>query len=526
MKVGAARVYADIVPEKRGIVYLVGAGPGDAGLITVRGVDCLRRADVVVYDNLANPALLNHAPPHAELVYAGKKAEQHTKTQDEINDILAERAASGLTVVRLKGGDPFLFGRGGEEAGWLHDHGIDWEVVPGVTSAVAVPAYAGIPVTHRMMNGSLHVVTGHESHGVGPEMDWDVLARAGGTIVILMGVKNIGMICESLMTHGLAPETPLAMVRWGTMPEQQTMISTVAKAAQDLSESGMKPPAVCVIGEVVRLRDELAWVEQRPLFGLRVAVTRPVDENETLTTALTDLGAEAIATPTLRVSPLPANDAARKQIEALSEGKFDWLALTSANGVRQFCETLSDCGKDARSLAKCRVAVIGARTAQALQARGIRPDLVADDATQEGLAAALAEAGAKQVLIARAKVAREHLENRLRETGAQCEVLPLYETVPDEHGIARLVSFLEREKVQAITFTSARTFEALAEAVRASDEHKDGGLVKLLAGVAVAVIGPVTRQAVEDAGINVQICAERADMESLASAVVDWHKTR
>jgi uroporphyrinogen III methyltransferase/synthase len=423
-----------------------------------------------------------------------------------------------MVVVRLKGGDPFLFGRGGEEAGWLAEHGIAWEVVPGVTSAVAVPAYAGIPVTHRMVNGSLHVVTGHEGESAdGVEIDWGVLARSQGTIVVLMGVKNLETIAENLMAEGLSGKTPVAMIRWGTLAEQETLVTELERAAADVDAAGIKPPAVCVIGNVVRLRETLAWVEKRPLFGLRVAVTRPVDENSVLAGALMELGAEVADVPTLKVQALPAFPMAGT-MKRLATGEFDWLCFTSANGVRQFARALAECGYDMRSLARCRVAAIGSRTAVALREAGVAADLVSQDATQEGLAAALKLAGAQRVLVARAKVARPVLEDDLKNHGTAVDVLPVYETVPDPDGIERFQHLLERRKLQVVTFTSARTFDALAEVAGAM-------LSDLLSGAAVAVIGPITRAAVEKAGIRVDIEAPQADMAALVEAIAQWRGT-
>lgn len=507
---------ADMADENRGTVYLVGAGPGDPRLITLRAVECLRRADVVVYDHLANVSLLSYAQPEAELIYAGKKARQHIKTQDEINALLLEKARSGKRVVRLKGGDPFVFGRGGEEAQWLTEHGIAWEVVPGITSAIAVAAYAGIPVTHRDVTGSLHIITGHESDSTGvPETDWAALARTGGTIVILMGVRNLPFIARTLMGNGMDPNVPVALIRWGTMAEQETMISRLSSVEADMETAGMKPPAICVIGHVVKLRKELAWVERKPLFGLRIAVTRPVDENNALRNALEALGAEVASTPTLKLVPVPASEAAEKEFGLLEAGDYDWLCITSANGARHFARMLNETGRDVRRLHRCRVAAIGGRTAEALRGVGIIPDLVSESATQEGLAGELKLAGARRVLIARAQEARSVLEDILKEAGAETQVLSLYRAEPDHHGIQQLQHLLRRQQVHCITFTSARTFEALAEAVGAE-------LPGLLENFAIAVIGPITRQAVEKAGVSVAIESPAANMKALADSIGKW----
>ncbi len=503
-----------------GIVYLVGAGPGDPGLITVRGVDCLRRADVVVYDNLANPDLLRYAPHDAEVIYAGKMADQHTKTQDEINEILVEKARQGLTVVRLKGGDPFLFGRGGEEAGQLKENGIRWEVVPGVTSAIAVPAYAGIPVTHRSVNGSLHIVTGHENRdGLGADIDWSVLAKSQGTLVFLMGVKNLPMISEELMKHGMPGDMPVAMVQWGTLAEQKTVVSTLEHMVADVSAAGIKPPAVGIVGNVVKLREELAWFEKRPLFGTRVAVTRPAEENDTLAAHLQALGADVVRTPTLQVVPLELSSEGRDQLQAMGRGAFDWIVITSGNGARLFCDLLLKFGKDARWLAGCKVAAIGERTADALRDRGLIADLVATDARQEGLLKELLAVDPRRVLIARALQARPVLEESLSAAGVEVQILPLYQTIPDTVGIGRLKNWLKRGKLHVVTFTSARTFEAFAEAL--DEPPRDA-----LSGVAAAVIGPITKAAVEGAGVPVAVVSPIATMEALAESILAQRQSR
>lgn len=502
--------------EKQGIVYLVGAGPGDPGLITVRGAECLRRADVVVYDNLASPLLLDLAPVAAERIYAGKKAEHHYKTQDEINALLVDRARAGHTVVRLKGGDPFVFGRGGEEAEFLEDYSIPWEVVPGITSAIAAAAYAGIPVTHRHINGSVHIVTGHESDSdSGAQIDWAQLAAAGGTIVVLMGVKNLPRISAELTTHGLAPDTPVALVRWGTTPRQQTLITTLANAATDATAAGIKPPAVCIIGEVVRLREKIAWVERRPLFGLRIAVTRPQDENARLSTLLRDAGAEVVQTPTLEKIPSTDLLLAKEMTTRLDTGEFDWIAITSGHGAREFAARLQEAGRDMRALARSRVAAIGQRTAQALRSLGIAPDLLVEDSTQEGLAAALIAQGASNVLVPRATQARDELESRLTSAGIPITVWPVYSMIPHAAGIAALLQHLDQGSIDLVTFTSARTFEALAEAAGETLQSR-------LRTVKIAVIGPITRAAIQGAGFDVAMESTRPDMESLAASILQW----
>ena len=503
--------------QKNGIVYVVGAGPGDVGLITVRGAECLRQSDVVVYDNLANDLLLDHAPKYSEKIFVGKEASQHSKSQDEINHILVEKARAGLKVTRLKGGDPFLFGRGGEEAAYLVDHNVDFEMVPGVTSALAVPAYAGIPVTHRTVNGSVHVVTGHENvQGVGPDIDWEVLAQAQGTIVFLMGIGNLSTIVTKLMAKGLAASTPMALIRWGTLPEQQTLVSTLADIVEEVRRLGFSAPAVGVIGNVVRLREHIAWAERRPLFGVRAAVTRPEGQGESLVHELRQMGAEVVSTPTIRIRETALSEDARSEINALADGKYEWVVFTSATAVRIFRDWLLLCERDMRIFARCRVAAIGEKTAELLLEYGIKADLVPAAARQEGLVGAMCTHPGERVLIPRASVARDVLEKELAARAVDVQILPLYDTRPDRAGIARLRKLLTRGRVHLVTFTSSSTVEKLTEAIKAED------LPKLFAEVTVASLGPATSEAVRAAGIKVHIEAANATIEDLAAGIRSW----
>jgi uroporphyrinogen III methyltransferase/synthase len=503
--------------RRSGIVYIVGAGPGDVGLITVRGAECLAQSDVVVYDNLANELLLDHAPRYAERIFVGKEASQHSKSQDEINYLLVEKARAGLAVTRLKGGDPFLFGRGGEEAAYLAQHGIDFEAVPGVTSALAVPAYAGIPVTHRSVNGSLHIVTGHENvQGVGPDIDWGVVAQARGTVVFLMGVGNLASIVARLKAANLTGKTPIALIRWGTMPEQQTLISTLDDVVEEVRRQAFGAPAVGVIGEVVRLREEIAWAERRPLFGIRAAVTRPEGQGESLAKELRQMGAEVVTTPTIRIREASFDEVARTEINELARGTYQWVIFTSATAVRTFGQWLFKAGLDVRALAKSRVAAIGDRTADALQELGIRADLVPAQSRQEGLVGAMQTHPGERVLIPRASSARDVLEKELAARAVDVKVLPLYDTRPDRDGIARLRKLLTRGRVHLVTFTSASTFEKLAEGIKAED------LPKLFAEVTVASIGPATSEAIRSAGVTVHLEAKNASTEELSDAIRSW----
>ncbi len=371
-----------------GTVYLVGAGPGDPELITVAGLAALRRADVVVYDRLAPPALLREAKPEALLIDAGKAAGAHTLSQEAINTLLIEHARAGRTVVRLKGGDPFLFGRGGEEALALRRAGIPFRVVPGVTSAIAAPACAGIPVTHRGVAGSVLIATGHEAaDGPGASYDWAALARAADTLVFLMGVERLPTIVERLLAAGRPAEQPAALIRWGSTPEQEVVTATLGTIAARARERGIRPPAALVVGEVVRLREELAWLEELPLFGARVLVTRAREQASGLAARLRALGAVPLEFPAIACAPL--EDPAPLDAALATLPEQDWVVFTSQNGVTAAWERLTALGRDARAFGAAKVCAIGPATAAALAARGIRADLVPETFTTAGVLAAL-----------------------------------------------------------------------------------------------------------------------------------------
>jgi uroporphyrinogen III methyltransferase/synthase len=481
-------------------VYLVGAGPGDPGLLTVRGAELLRRADVVVYDRLASPALLELAPPAAELVDVGKAPGRVAMTQEQINELLVDRGRAGLEVVRLKGGDPFVFGRGGEEAESCRDANIAFEVVPGITSAIAAPAYAGIPVTHRGLSTSVTIVTGHEDPAKGStDTDWDALARAGGTLVVLMGAGRVTEIAKALIAGGRDAATPVAAVRWGTRPEQRTVRATL----ETIDQLGVEPPSAIVVGAVAGL--DLAWFEQRPLFGRRIVVTRAREQASELRGRLEQLGAEVIELPAIALEPiafsLPALD------------RYAWLVFTSANGVHAFFDQgLAGAGLDARALAPARVAAIGPGTADALAARGVRADLVPPRFVAESLLEAFPdpEQPGARVLIARAESARDVLPEGLAERGYEVDVLAVYRTVP----VAADAGHLERVRagdVDAITFTSSSTVKNFCAAVGPFTAAQP----------AVISIGPVTSETARDLGLRVDTEADPHTIDGLVTAVLE-----
>ncbi|HUT23985.1 MAG TPA: uroporphyrinogen-III C-methyltransferase [Sumerlaeia bacterium] len=482
----------------KGIVYLVGAGPGDPGLITVRGLECLRSAEVVVYDYLANPRLLEALPEGCERIYAGKQANRHTLAQDEINALLVEKCRQGKRVVRLKGGDPFVFGRGGEEALALREAGLRFEVVPGVTAGVAAAAYAGIPVTHRGLTSTLAFVTGHEKPDKeSADIDWEPLAKGFGTVVFYMGVGNLPMIAERLRAHGRSDSTPVAVVRWGTWPRQETVTGTLADIAEKVEAAGLKPPAVIVVGEVVALREQLNWFERRPLFGRRIVTTRSRAQAGDLSRRLEELGAEAIEFPVIRTAPPEDPDPLRRA--AAEAGSYDWLVFTSVNGVDAFFEALRGQGLDARSLAGTAICAIGPATATRVEKHGLIADLLPPKYIAESVAESLRALGAKErrgrdardtagetpalqddmsalqdetpalpdetlalrglrVLLPRSDIARSFLPEALEEMGAEVTEVVAYRTALEEpESVEEIREGLRDGTISAVTFTSSST---------------------------------------------------------------------
>src|SRR3954454_6957850 len=429
-------------------VYLVGAGPGDPGLLTVRGAEILSRADVVVYDSLSVSSLLDLAPPSAERVNVGKAPGHPTMPQEDINALLVERGKSGAVVVRLKGGDPFVFARGGEEAESLAAAGVPYEVVPGISSAIAVPAYAGIPVTMRHSSELFTVITGHEDPDKGGELDWEAVARLGGTIVILMGIGRLTKIVDRLLAGGLDPATPVAVVRWGPPPEQHTVRATLGTIVAHRDE--LASPSVIVVGRVAA--KDLSWFESRPLFGRTVIVTRAREQASALVARLRAEGADTVEVPVIRIDePADGGVARRAAARALRDATYEWVVFTSANGVERFFTEL----RDARDLGGVQVAAIGPGTARALAERGVVADLVPDRFVAEALLAAFPRvAGRGRLLLARAEVARDVLPDGLRAAGWQVDVVDAYRTVVAD------VSEADREalgRADVVTFTSSST---------------------------------------------------------------------
>jgi len=480
-----------------GKVYLVGAGPGDPGLITVRGLDLLRRADVVLYDNLATPALLAAAPARAEKLYVGKKRASHAYSQDEINALLVDRAAKSDIVVRFKGGDPFVFGRGGEEGEALAAAGVAFEVVPGVSSALGAAAYAGIPLTHRDHTSAVTFVTGHELDRI----DWTRLGHAE-TLVVFMGLTTIGEIARRIIAAGRPASTPAAAIRWATRPDQQTVVGTLADLEQRIADSGLRPPALVVVGDVVSLRETLSWYEQLPLFGQRVVVTRASAQAADLCESLRRLGAEPVEAPAIEIVDPEDFQPLDQAIERLET--YDWLLFTSRNGVDRFLARLDQSDRDLRAV-RGRIAAIGPATAQALEAAHLKVDVTPEEFVAEGLLDALAKhpMDGKHVLLPRAAEAREILPEKLRERGAVVDVVPAYRT-DRPAGEAQLAD------ADWITFTSSSTVRNTVEALG----------VEAVRRLRIASIGPVTSRTARELGLQVDVEAAEHTVEGLLSALV------
>ncbi|MBO6202846.1 MAG: uroporphyrinogen-III C-methyltransferase [Selenomonas sp.] len=498
-----------------GMVYLVGAGPGDYRLISMKAVDCLKMADVVVYDRLADDRILRWAPEDAEYIYVGKASSNHTMKQEDINQLLVDKAKEGKCVVRLKGGDPFVFGRGGEEGLLLRENKLPFEIVPGITSAISVPAYAGIPVTHRAVATSFAVVTGHEDPTKGKSnMRWEHLAMGVDTLVFLMGVANLPHITSKLIENGRSADTPAAVIRWGTKPEQRTLITTVGKAAEDVAKNGIKPPAIFIVGEVVKLRDSLQWFDnlsQRPLFGKRILVTRARSQVSKLTAKLENLGAEVLEAPAISMADPADNYAALdKAIDHVAD--YHWLIFTSANGVERFFARLFKSGKDARALGYAKIAAIGSATAEKLKQYGLVADLIPQEYRAEGVVEALKGKlpPHAKILIPRAEEAREVLPDTLREMGAEVEVAPAYRTVCGQVDGEALAAELKEGNIDMVTFTSSSTVKNLVDIIGSAEVLKD---------VKTACIGPVTADTAKSLGVEPDIIAKEYTIDGLVEAI-------
>ena len=496
--------------SRRGKCYLVGAGPGDLGLVTLRAKQLIEQAEVVVYDYLSNPEMLKWAPENAEIIYAGKKAGAHTLKQDEINSLLVEKTNAGKQVVRLKGGDPFLFGRGGEEAQALAAASIPYEVVPGITSAIAAPAYAGIPVTHRGIASHVTFFTGHED----PEksesaIDFDRLAKLGGTQVMLMGVERIESIVREMMDHGVRGDLPVAVVRWGTTARQEVIRGTLQSIAAQVLEREFAPPAVAIFGEVVLLGRELDWYRERPLAGKRIVVTRTRQQASALSDELRQLGAEVIELPTIRIEP-PSD--LREFAELVQDAHaYDWIVFTSPNGVTAFFEMFYKLYDDAREIGGARIAAIGPATAQRVRDFHLKVDLQPDEFVAEAVVREFKKEGDLEnlrVLIARAEEARDLLPKELGALGAIVDVACAYRTVAETQDRTAARARLAADGADMITFTSSSTVENFLALS-----------LPWPAGMEVASIGPITSRTARDLGLTIAVEATKHDIPGLVEAI-------
>lgn len=493
-------------------VYLVGAGPGDPQLMTLRARAILEAADVVVYDRLVGDEILNWCREGAEKIYVGKAAANHALSQDEINALLVEKAQAGKSVCRLKGGDPFVFGRGGEEALFCRAHGVPFEIVPGVSSSIAAPAYAGVPVTQRGVAASFAVVTGHTKDDDAPPQELPV----ADTLVFLMGVRALPKIVAQLLGRGDNAQTPVALVRWGTTAQQHVVTGTLETIEDEVARAKLLPPALIVVGDVVRLRDELRWFDNKPLFGQTIVVTRAREQASSLVGELRERGANVIQCPTIRVEELDDYAATDNAIARLSE--FAWIVFTSVNGVENFWKRLMLASRDARALASSKIAAIGPATQGALRERGIVADLVPESSISEGVAQELIARGVegRKILVARALEGREVLEKLLSEAGAQIEVAPCYRTVADASEAESVREMLARGAVSWLTFSSASTVKNFLDAVGAQS------VVGARESFRVACIGPITAQAARECGLEPDVVAQSASVASLADAIESY----
>jgi len=502
---------------KRGKVILIGGGPGDPDLLTIRGKECIEKADVIVYDYLVSEKLLKYAREDALVIYVGKKGGEHTLPQDKINDLIADKAKEGKVVARLKGGDPFIFGRGGEEAEILADHGIPFEIIPGVTAAISVPAYAGIPLTHRDFTSTVAFITGHEDPAKRrSNIAWDKISTGAGTLVFLMGIKNLHNIVENLINNGRPPETPVAIVRWGTTNNQETVVGRLSNIIDLAKERKVAPPAIIIIGDVVMLREKLNWFENRPLLGKKIIVTRARAQASDFSTLLEGYGAIPIQFPTIETIPPESWDGLDSAIEGLAG--YDWIIFTSVNGVRSFLERLRVKGKDVRDLKGVRICTIGPKTAAEIERLGIGIDFVPPEYRAEAVVEGLKEMGikGKRALLPRAADARNVLPDELKEMGVELEVVEVYRTVSPSEKTNVIRRLMKDGEIDVITFTSSSTVNNFVGMF----DKKD--IPKLINGVVIASIGPVTAKTADDLGLKSVIVPKDYTMEALAEAINEY----
>jgi uroporphyrinogen III methyltransferase / synthase len=507
---------AYIRARMNGMVYLVGAGPGDPGLLTLRGAELLRQAEVVIYDGLVNPDLLRHAPASAERIYGGKHDRTRAIQQTDINRLLIEKAAAGKRVVRLKGGDPFVFARGGEEAQALAKAKIPFEVVPGVSSVEAVPGYAGIPLTHRDFSSSYTVVTGHECPGR-PEhrVDWSRFANVPGTLVVLMGLAQLRRITGELIAHGRAPETPVAVIHWGTTGRQKTWTGTLATMAEIAEKEAIQPPAITVIGEVVQLRSQLSWFEKRPLIGQRVVVTRARSQAAALSAPLLELGAEVLEIPAIRFGPPSEKVAIAETLASLNT--FDWIVFTSVTAVTAFFDFFFQGFQDMRDLGGSRIAAVGAATAAQLKALRLQVDVMPTQFSASHVAEAMSKFESlenRKILLPRAETAISELPRLLEDLGAIVDDIPFYQTLPETETLHGADLRLQAAGADWLTFASGSAIEHFNQRFNLKE------LTAKHPGLKIASIGPETTKILVSLGLKAAAEAKPATMEGLVASLV------
>ena len=500
---------------KNKIVYLVGSGPGDPGLITVKGLECIKKADVIVYDYLVNSVLLRNARKDVELIYVGKKGNQHTMEQDDINQLLVDKANKNKIVTRLKGGDPYVFGRGGEEAIVLKDNNIAFEVVPGITAAIASPNYAGIPVTHRTCTSTFGLITGHEDPTKDQsDVDWEKLSTGLGTLTFYMGIKNLPNIVNQLVKHGRSKDTPVAVIRWGTTTHQQTVtgtLSNIVEVAKDI-----KPPAITIVGEVVNLRDQLNWFESRPLFGKTIIVTRSRDQASEFSEQLIELGANVLEYPTINITSPDDFGPLDRELDSLES--TDWLIFTSVNGVDAFFNRIFELGRDVRDLKGVKICSIGPSTTERIKGFHVSIDCQPPKYVAESVVEALKkveELKGKRFLMPRTDIARSYVPEELRKLGAEVSDIVAYKTVLATDGDNIVLDKLKDGEVDIVTFTSASTVKNFVKIIG------EDNLSAFKNNVQFASIGPITNESAEEMDIDISIKAEEYTIPGLVQAIVN-----
>ena len=498
----------------KGYDYLVGAGPGDVGLITVKGLECIKKADVVVYDRLANPRLLSYAKADAKFIYVGKTPDHHTLRQEEINQVLVDEALKGQIVTRLKGGDPYVFGRGGEEGEKLRENGIFFEVVPGITSAISVPSYAGIPVTHRHLTSTFTVITGHEDPlKASSQINWDRLAKDPGTLIFLMGVGHLEQIVQQLVANGKDDSTPIALIRWGTRPEQQVVVGTLKTIVEDVKKAGLTSPAIIIVGDVVTMRDTLSWFESKPLFGQRILVTRAREQASAFSEMIEAAGGEAWEAPTITIDYKEESNELADAVK--KSGEYDWIIFTSVNGVHSFFKAMKKNNCDIRTLGKAKICAIGPKTREVLENKGLLVEAMPEKFVAESVIECLKPLlqPGERILLPRSDLARDVLVDVLKQMGMIVDEVIAYRTKKVDRFNAEIIEKIKDKSIKIVTFTSSSTVKNFMSFI----EDKS-----ILEGIKLASIGPITSKTLKEFGFEPDIEAEEYTIKGLYDAIVAY----